>query len=207
VSGDEGELLSSKPLGRNKEKKLNMSAELEIRNHLVSGEYIIWSGIPKQGVLFRPSDIYLIPFSLLWCGFAIFWEVIVLKEGALSCFALFGVPFILIGIYFVLGRFFVDAWLRAKTHYGLTNRRVIIVSGIISRTVESLNLKTLREISVQDRGDHIGTIMFGRPHPFASWYGGMQWPGMGQYKTPSFDFIQDAKLVHDKIIEAQSSAA
>jgi hypothetical protein len=49
--------------------------------------------------------------------------------------------------------------------------------------------------------------MFGRPHPFASWYAGMQWPGMSQYQTPSFEFIEDAKRVHDQILAAQRAAA
>jgi hypothetical protein len=149
----------------------------------------------------------MIPFSLLWCGFAIFWELSVLAQPGPSFFALFGVPFVLVGLYFVFGRFFVDSMARARTFYGLTSHRVIITSGLFSRTINSLPLRALHDISLRERADRSGTVMFGRPHPFASWYAGMQWPGMGQYEVPSFELIQDAKLVHDQVLQAQRAAA
>jgi hypothetical protein len=186
---------------------LEARPEVAISSHLESGESVIWTGKPKQGLMLRAADAFMIPFSLLWCGFVVFWEASVLAGGGPPFFSLVGVPFVVIGIYFVIGRFFVDSRLRAKTFYGLTNRRVIIVSGLFSRTINSLPLRTLHDISVQERPDRSGTVMFGRPHPFASWYAGMQWPGMGQYQAPSFELIQDAKRVHDQVLEAQRAAA
>lgn len=185
---------------------MDPSAELEISRHLESGESLIWSGVPRQGLLFRASDAFLIPFSVLWCGFIIFWEAAVLAGGGPPFFALFGIPFVLVGLHLVVGRFFLDSRIRAKTLYGLTSRRVIIISGLFSRTTHSLPLRTLNDISVQERADRSGTVMFGRPHPFATWYAGMQWPGMGQYQAPSFERIQDARRVHDQILEAQRAA-
>ena len=86
------------------------------------------------------SELFLTPFALLWCGFAIFWEWQVLQApNAPVFFVLWGVPFVLIGLYMVFGRFFVDALQRAKTFYGVTNERVIIVSGLFGRKVKSLN--------------------------------------------------------------------
>jgi hypothetical protein len=158
-------------------------------------------------LLLRPADAFLIPFSLFWGGFAFFWEASVLAGGAPIFFSLWGIPFVLMGIYFILGRFFVDARARANTFYGLTNRRAIIVSGIFSKTINSLPLRTLSDISVRERKDRTGTVLLGRGHPFASWNAGMQWPGMGQYSTPAFELIPDAKRVHDQVLEAQRAAA
>jgi hypothetical protein len=186
---------------------MDPNAQLELARHLAAGESLLWAGTPRQGLLLRPADAFMIPFSLLWGGFAVFWEAGVLASGAPAFFGLWGVPFVLIGLYFIVGRFFVDARARAKTFYGLTNRRAIIVSGIFAKTINSLPLRTLSDISVRERSDRTGTVLLGRPHPFAVWYAGMQWPGMGQYSTPGFELIPDAKRVHDQLLEAQRAAA
>jgi hypothetical protein len=149
----------------------------------------------------------MIPFSLMWGGFAIFWEASVLTSGAPFFFWLWGIPFVLVGLYLIFGRFFVDARIRAKTLYGLTDRRVLIVSGLFSTTVNTLPLKSLHDISVQERSDQSGTVMFGRPPPFASWYAAMPLPGMGQHQTPGFEMIENAKRIHDQVLEAQRAAA
>ncbi len=62
----------------------------------------------------------MIPFSLLWCGFAIFWEVSVLSTDGPLIFKLWGIPFVIVGLYMAVGRFFIDAKQRAKMYYGVT---------------------------------------------------------------------------------------
>ena len=57
---------------------MNYDAQIVIQKELDSYEKILWAGIPKQGMLFRGSDIFFIPFSLAWGGFAIFWEYMAL---------------------------------------------------------------------------------------------------------------------------------
>ena len=187
----------------------DLAPQNELAGVLDSGESLIWSGVPRQGILLRPSDGYMIPFSLLWGGFAIFWEASVLRtEGPNSEFmSLWGIPFVLIGLYMIVGRFFVDARIRARTFYGLTNRRAIIISGVFSRTINSLPLRTLTDISLLERSDRSGTILLGRPQPYSSWGSGMRWPGMNQYSTPAFEMIPNAKGVHDQLLEAQRTAA
>ena len=186
----------------------DLAPQTEIARALDSGESLIWSGAPRQGLLLRPSDSYFIPFSLLWGGFAIFWEVSVLNtSGPNSLFmSIWGVPLVLIGLYMIVGRFFVDARIRAKTYYGLTDRRAIIVSGLFSRTITSLPLRTLTDISLQERSDRSGTILLGRPQPYSSWGAGVRWPGMSQYSTPAFEMIPNPKAVHDQLLEAQRAA-
>jgi PH (Pleckstrin Homology) domain-containing protein len=185
---------------------LSLAPQQEISRVLDSSESLIWSGIPRQGLLLRPNDALMIPFSLMWGGFAIFWEATVLRSNAPGFFALWGVPFVLIGVYLILGRFFVDAKIRANTFYGLTNRRAIIISGLFAKTTNSLPLRTLTDISLQERADGTGTILLGRPQPYSSWSSGMRWPGMSQYSTPGFELIPEAKRVHDQLLEAQRAA-
>lgn len=75
----------------------------------------------------------MIPFGLMWCGFAIFWEYTAVTDRAPLFFILWGVPFVAAGLHFVFGRFFVEARQRESTSYGVTGQRVIIVSGILKR--------------------------------------------------------------------------
>src|SRR5690349_4837441 len=107
-------------------------AATQVQNELYPGEALLWSGQPASGIRFRGTDVLVIPFSLMWAGFTCFWESSVLSQG-ISFFALWGIPFVLVGNYIVWGRFLVDAWQRSKTSYALTNQRIIILSGVFSR--------------------------------------------------------------------------
>jgi hypothetical protein len=147
----------------------------------------------------------MIPFSLMWGGFAIFWESTVVTKGAPFFFMLWGIPFVLIGLYIIFGRFFVDARSRARTFYGVTSERIIIVSGQSSRQTKSLQLKTLSDISLTERADGSGTITFGPQYPTTQNLPA-GWPGAGRYAAPAFDMIDRAKEVYDLIRQTQKAA-
>lgn len=148
----------------------------------------------------------MIPFSLMWCGFAFFWEVSVIRMGAPFFFMLWGIPFILVGLYIVFGRFFADARTRARTYYGVTNERIIIISGRSSRQSKSLALRTLGEISLTERSDRSGTITFGPQHPAAR-HVPAGWPGASQYAAPAFEMIEHAKETYELIRQTQRAMA
>lgn len=178
-----------------------------IRTELGAGEQVLWSGQPRQGVFLRGTDAFAIPLSLLWAGFAVFWLVSAIQSNAPPFFVLFGVPFVLVGIYIVAGRFFVEARQRAATHYAVTPLRVIIASGLFTRKVKSLNLKTLSDLSLSQQGDGSGTITLDSQNPFAFAFGGMSsWPGAEQYLGPRFDLIAQAREVYETIRKAQGAA-
>jgi hypothetical protein len=148
----------------------------------------------------------LIPFSLLWCGFVVFWETMVVTQGAPVFFCLWGIPFVLVGLYLVFGRFLVDRNQREHTFYGITNERVVIASGIVRRTVKSLNLRTLTDMSLTEWRDGSGTITFGQSSFFPWWFQGTAWPGM-HANVPTFERIPNAKELYEMLRTAQRGAA
>jgi hypothetical protein len=192
---------------------MRQEAEMVISAELDSSESLLWAGRPRQGMLLRSSDVFMIPFSLLWGGFAIFWEIMALigtlnKESGPAgiIFPLFGVPFVLVGLYMIFGRFIVDAKQRKKTHYGVTDQRVIIVSGLFARKSKSLNLRTLTDVSLSEKADRRGTITFGQEHPMQWWSGGGAFPGTGAASVPRFEMIENAKMVYNQIRGAQKES-
>jgi hypothetical protein len=175
---------------------------------LGKSEHLIWSGRPKQGLMLRSSDALLIPFSLLWCGFALFWEGGVISSGAPFFFMLWGIPFVLMGLYITVGRFFVDAYIRQKTYYGLTKERVIIVSGLFQQSVKSLPLSTLADVTLSNRMDGRGTITFGPDgaiRGIPSLFTNSSWPNSRRPAPPAFEAIPDAQMVYDFIRDAQQN--
>ncbi len=150
---------------------------------------------------------FLIPFSILWGGFAVFWETIVVVQGAPLFFMAWGVPFVVVGLYLIVGRFWVDARQRAQTYYALTDSRVIIVSGVFSRSTRSLNVRTLSDVAMTKKRDGRGTISFGPGNPMYAWWGMAGWPGMSRYTPPHLELDCDAEEVYEKILAAQKAGS
>ena len=93
-------------------------------------EHVLWRGMPDSSRWLYPQDAVLIPFSVMWGGFAIFWEASVLTSPKGSGGAVFdlwgsrrgG------GLYLIFGRFFVRRWMRRRTLYAVTDRRALLIS-------------------------------------------------------------------------------
>jgi hypothetical protein len=149
----------------------------------------------------------MIPFSLFWSAIVFSAALAAFNQPAQKSGTgpslIFLIPFLLIGLYMLIGRFFVDAMMRARTEYAITNRRAIIVSGLFSRNVRSIDLKTTSEISLSERRDNSGTITFG-----ATPFGAMRrysWSSNPTSGTPAFEMIEDIRSVY-RIIEQVRNA-
>jgi len=168
-------------------------------HRLLPGERLIWDGAPATGVVFTARDAFLIPFSALWLGFVIFWIVGVLTHGG-GAFALFGVLFLVIGLFFTIGRFALDAWLRGGTRYGLTDRRILIVRTRPSTDFTSIELDRLPQIRVSERPNGTGTIRFGQPASLFNFGGsGLSVWTPSLDPTPQFIAIGEPRRVFDLI--------
>ncbi|NTF42371.1 PH domain-containing protein [Rhizobium rhizogenes] len=134
----------------------------DIQNYFLPGEKLLWLGRPKQGLMFSKRDVLQVPFSLLWGGFAIFWEIMAVRQAnAPLFFRLWGVPFILIGLYLIVGRFALDAFVRARTQYAVSDQRIIVLrEGWFSKLL-TMSLDRLPALDLDQKGDGTGTISFG----------------------------------------------
>lgn len=184
---------------------LHFNIENEIRPHLRPDERLLWAGKPRGGIVFRRSDITFIPFSLLWGGFAIFWELLVIAFDAPLLFKLWGIPFVLVGLYLIVGRFFVDAKVRAHTFYGLTRDRIIIKSGVFSQSVQSIPVRTLVDVTYSQKADRSGTIILGTAG--AGYIIKSNSGSTGTKQMPQLELIENVQNVYDQILELQRQQA
>ena len=84
-------------------------------------------------------------------------------HSAPSFFVLWGIPFVLYGQYMIWGRFIVDGWLKRRTFYAVTNRRVLLFQEGWKPKRRLIFLESLPEISRE--GTTIGTLWLGPKLP------------------------------------------
>jgi hypothetical protein len=131
---------------------------------LFPGERVLWEGRPARHPLFQPADALLVPFSIMWCGFAVFWEASALTDdgpGPSLFRALWGIPFVLIGLYLVGGRFVVHAITSRRTRYVITDRRVLVIGGLSGTCTTSAYLSSLPPPVITVGPDGSGSLAFG----------------------------------------------
>ena len=179
---------------------MNIDIENELRLILSGDEKLLWTGKPRAGIVFRTTDFFFIPFSILWVGFAIFWEYSVIQTGV-PFFALFGVVLIAMGLFMLIGRFFLDARKRKNTLYGITDSRVIIKSGLIAKDIKSLNIRALSDITYKQKADGSGTISLGPTYTTFNGTGDQS----GVRLSPRLDMIDDVAGVYNLLIKQQRS--
>ena len=181
--------------------------QAELQPELQPDEQLLWAGQPNPNKVFTAFDIFLIPFSLLWGGFAIFWEALALTNvmrygGPADFFPLFGLPFLALGIYLMFGRFLVKRYVKRNTIYAVTDRRVITITKAFRRSVRSLSLKRLPGLEVSTGSGRGGSVTFGHWSGLAGLYAntGMEWMawGMGQRPMAFYD-LDDARTVYELV--------
>ena len=125
--------------------------------YIMDNEYILWEGAPQKGLVLTSRDLALIPFSLIWLAFSLFWEVSAIRTTGSLFMVLWGLPFVGVGIYLLFGRFLQTIFLRKKTYYIITNKKLIIRSGNKVRIYRAEDLPPM-DIHLHKNGT--GTILF-----------------------------------------------
>lgn len=168
----------------------------ELQLLLTPREELLWVGQPKQGLLFRKSDGLLIPSTLGWVG--ILTAILVTigtTQGIGPLLPIAGV-FCLLGFWLLIGRFLLDSYQRARTVYGITNRRILIATSGISGNVQSLDIKSLETLKVEEGRDGRGTITLAEASSMPRF--GFESP-MREGELPLLEAIPNARAVYTLI--------
>ncbi|MGC4102870.1 hypothetical protein [Ferruginibacter sp.] len=169
--------------------------------YLEQDETLLWAGQPKKGIVFEPADILNIIFVIALIIFTYFACHALAKISLLLAIVIaviFGSICILLGFV----RFFIDASLRSKTFYGLTNKRIIIKAPGNYTTVQSVYFSSKPRIEFLPNIDDTSTIDIGLKSP-STGKTGISWIP-NEKATISLYKLTDANLVHQKIKELMS---
>lgn len=180
----------------------------QFNGELMPDENIQWVGQPDPNVIFSKSDILLIPFSLMWGGFAIFWEATALSSTLSSknfttpdlIFPLFGIPFVLIGLYMIFGRFLHKKWKKQRTYYAVTDKRVLVLTKTLGSTIQAKSINNIETITKSVGHDGNGSLIFGdTPNLSAFNNFSMDFMQFNQSNAPAFFDIKDANSVYELV--------
>lgn len=177
----------------------NVDVALKFQPELLSSETLLWSGRPNPKVIFHSDDWQLIPFSLVWTGFFVFWEGQAIRTHS-TFMILWGLPFLVFGQYFVWGRFLGDAWLKRRTYYGVTNRRVLVLQESWKHRTNIIYIETIP--TIEREGNGTGTLWFGTKYPLSG-ARSTQKRSMSRFSldlVPVFADIDDMNFVYSLVL-------
>lgn len=131
--------------------------------YMSNDEYIVWKGKPGKGKLFKAEDIFLIPFSIIWCGGALVWTSIAISEKIFT-FILIGIFFSIVGLYISVGRYIHKIYRRKNTRYIITNKKVLIC---YKNKISTLNRSCIFQMNMKTYKNGSGNITFEDNQPFS----------------------------------------
>jgi hypothetical protein len=132
---------------------------------LEPAEELLWAGRPKQGLIFRRTELMMLVFAVVIFG----PTLLAMFPGAgnnvgqpFPPFLLLGAPHLVFMFAYLFGRPIYDACSRSRCAYGVTTERAVMVSGLFGRRVRSLELDAMVDAKLLRpwRGEG-GVIRFG----------------------------------------------
>ena len=104
----------------------------------------------------------------------------------------------LIGLYFIFGRFIYKNINKQHTYYAVINQRVLILNNLFKRSLKAQFIRHLPCINKSVRSNGGGTITFGNSSPFTGMYGNSGMEFFGSYYGNNvlifYDILNNSKL-------------
>ena len=133
----------------------NTGGKVDIKTILMQGEAILWEGDGKAPKHLKAAATIKF-FAIFWLGFAILWTVTASFAGGIM--GLFGIPFIVVGIYLLMKK-------PAKPHYAITNMRVI---SLVNNNFNTIMLSEITSMRIEHQSDNTANIYFTTENPLPS---------------------------------------
>ncbi len=133
---------------------------------LVPGEQVIWSGKPKKNAYIMNKVLGMLPIALIWLAFdSVF--IGAAFSGGLGGMSLFIMLFMLLHlmpVWIWLANALTANRSWKNTAYYVTNRRILIQTGVLSQDVQSIYYKEIENVNLRigllDRLLGVGDIYF-----------------------------------------------
>ena len=172
---------------------MNSYIPMDLRNRvdreLEPNEQIQWIDMPVPK-FFTKFSTPLFLFAIPWTSFAVFW-IIGASQSPSKAFALFGVPFLLIGVCMLLSPLWAY-YKTLKSVYVITSKRAIIIDGGKSFTIRSYPPEKLHNIYRVEKKNGIGDVLIS----FSTWTDS---DGDTQKTDIGFINIRDPKYVESML--------
>lgn len=166
--------------------------DVTVFQYLDGGERLLWTGKPRPGLRFRWATLRSLLGSLIWAAVAVFFAINIWRGGATVSNFFVALGLIGFALYSTVGRIALEAWLRLRTRYAVTDRRVLIIQGVNQPTIQSIDLTPTTQVTSDLRGDGSGSLSFGEGQLVATGRRGRT----RRLPPPAFDDIPDAQQAY-----------
>jgi len=163
-------------------------------------EKVLWATKPNGKVMLTKADRFYIPFGLFWFAICGFMFTQMFKNHPPAFYAMFLTPLTITGLYFTIGRLFVEAAKRRNTVYLITNYRVIIKISKITPGTQSISIKNIPAISYTEKKDGSGTITLGRTGLATAFF---SVSNKRTVQAPQLEAIPEVKKAYSLLIRLQ----
>lgn len=177
---------------------LSKTASSTIPNELAEqidfDERVLWHDIPEQGFRFYPlQGIITAGAAILTLCFSIEIGALWLHQEDVRDWVPFGFLVLVVANAWLVHPT-LDVIRRARTQYVLTNRRVLISSGILWRPVQSIEIESLPNLEFHAKSGGRGSVMLGQAYRALTSHG-----VSSVINPPALDGIANAQHVYDMI--------
>ncbi len=119
---------------------------------LVEGETVLWSAKPKKSAFIINKILVMMPFALMWLLFDSMFIIPISKSEEIVDMLFYIIPFFaihLMPVWIWLGNCLTANKRWKNTKYYITDKRIIIQTGIVGASYETIYYKDIKNINLK----------------------------------------------------------